>query len=333
MAPSGRGAYSSGARRVPCDPCTCPPPGTVRCRERGWPHCWYWRSARVRTASLRVVRAARARPERRCRPPHRRPPAAACVESSRSTEQGTRTTSGGCVAKLAESLPRGSRVTLRIVEYDPQTCEYVLARGSLRQHPAPAPGSRSMAAAYFVRGKPFPSTGPIATLDACDPAAEQCCDNMDTCGGSGGGDAGGASGGFLASGMAMQDLIVYDPVGAVVNQDQNTIQYTWNMATRCVVSATGRHYTYWLVYSGWSQKYSYAFPAGGGCSTGGTTTSGYHNGFFCTAFGYIGEGATDIDYTTNQVIVTPGQPTYFVQMAYLTGGCRSFLGYMVDRVS
>ena len=255
------------------------------------------------------------------------------VEHVRLDRLGSRNAKGACLIQESEQLSPGQRVAFRIVAFNPKTCGYTVARGDLTRakqssdalrearaaaydlssgQPADASGGEPISALLVPPSPtPIPGIPPPPTWPLPPPPPP----------------------GYTVRGTSFQDMYAYDPIGLMMNEDYNQIAFAWNTGTRCMVSATGYHRTYWLSYDGWYQRYSYAFGQGLSCqSAGGATTSGYTNPIFCDLVGYIPGGITDVDYTSNSITVHPGYTT-FVWFATYGGGCLDFIGLAIERAS
>jgi hypothetical protein len=257
------------------------------------------------------------------------------VEHARLEKLGSRNAKGACVIQESEQLSPGQRVAFRIVEFDPKTCGYTVARGDLTRAKKSSKVLREGGATYDLSSgqrtessvatgaepitallvPPTPTPVPIIPPPPTWPLPPP------------------PPPGYTVWGFALQDIYAYDPFGLTLNEDDNQISYGWNTGTGCMVSASGYHRTYWLSYDGWYQRYSYAFGQGLSCqSAGGVTTSGYTNPIFCNIFGPMPGGITDVDYTSNSITVHPGYTTFVWFFTY-GGGCTDFLGFAIERAA
>lgn len=269
-------------------------------------------------------------------------------ETSRFTTHGKKLANGSCMLEDSERLARGQRSSLRVVEFDPGTCEFVVGKG---QRVGPSNTSRSIQhgmgglTRVTITPPPWerrPIPNPRYMIQCGDPGADPSCDPGGGGGGGGGGcdpslscDVGGGDNGSgIQGGLSFQDAWVMDPAGIQVNEDLNRVSFTWDTHTRCILNASVFHGYYWFGQSGWVNEYldGYKFPISCG-SAGGDTAAYYSNARFCTAITGGFGGPTYVKYTLNRVSVTPYGYTDFYLAAGISGDWSNLLHFEVDRVS
>lgn len=209
------------------------------------------------------------------------------VEDSRYKQTGDRNARGQCAFRNTETLRLGERSAIRIVEFDPISCEFTVARGQLTEGLQATSRLERQSKGYHLDfgGEATSMSGP-GTPEA--PAEDIPISSP-------------------MPGVALQQLIAYDPFHIMLAEDGNTINYTWNTSTSCLTAAIGNHYTAWLAEDGWYRRYAYAFGGGLSCqSASGSTTSGFTNPIFCDLSGGLPGGITDVDFTTNQITRSSG---------------------------
>lgn len=217
-----------------------------------------------------------------------RSPPAGFVEASRSTQMGTRSSKGGCKLHNSESLASGQRVSMYVAEFDPRTCEFVLARsvvqpraaatvltpdrGLTRSAPTQVMAARTRQAGQSQAApKMQVPEGPRMNWVPCD-GSEDCADYSYSTGSEGG----------TVTQNSFQDLWVEDPVGFMMNQDFNRIDSWTDSQTGCFTFARAIHGRYRLGTSGWRYGSFYNYWRETSCQTiDNITGSYYHNPVWC----------------------------------------------------
>jgi hypothetical protein len=212
------------------------------------------------------------------------------VEHERVRGRGERSRAGGCILSGADTLSPGQRVGERLVEYDPTSCAYIMARGDWLPKPATRTSSRKTRQSPAF-GRPTPS-GPVV---AQGPAAA------------------------VASGSAWQRLFYEDPVQ--INVTETLLEVYYEISGGCVSWSSSTHTTTWLDQSGWALDFDDHYQVQG-CSAWQHFGEAYFsNDSFCYP------GITYNDYYTNEVTPLSDGRVAYSYSADAYGACSSFLTF------
>lgn len=264
---------------------------------------------------------------------HARPPG--FIETSRYTQIGTRNARGGCRWRSRETLAHGQHVRMYVAEFDPKTCEFVIARSTVsdprvvaeRLAPNPAmtiSGSAQASKPRDPQSSQLPSKSrmrvPAARMDFTCGGGSSCASASYSTGG--GGDS--RSSGFL------QDLYTLDPVGWMTTEDYNYVGFSWNLQSGCLTFAQGIHGRFWMTDTFWHAGLHVEYFREFTCSNADNiTTSYYWNTVFCDPY------EVDVDYF-NRIIAHPGgdygSADYDAYIdIYDSGFCQGWLTPVMDR--
>ena len=237
------------------------------------------------------------------------------VEDSRYKQTGDRNARGQCAFRNTETLRLGERSAIRIVEFDPISCEFTVARGQLTEGLQATSRLERQSKGYHLDfgGEATSMSGP-GTPEA--PAEDIPISSP-------------------MPGVALQQLIAYDPFHIMLAEDGNTINYTWNTSTSCLTAAIGNHYTAWLAEDGWYRRYAYAFGGGLSCqSASGSTTSDSQTRSSVTSPEVCPEESPTWISRRTRSPVHPGDGNVtFQYYATKGGGCETYIGMTIERAA
>src|SRR6266542_5295586 len=202
------------------------------------------------------------------------------VESSRAVVAGTKTSKGGCSWHERNTLGHGETQTVRVAELDPNTCEYVIAKG---KRSVTSPGAASVQT-NRDHGQP---SGTV--MKAPGIRKEVDC-NSGTCEVEVIFEQGVSYDSYPVVGQSWQEVVIEDPVYINVVQDRDLISWGYRSDTHCFFGASGYYRRYYFWPTDWRKG------AGGGwisrplsCSEiGGSTYGTYYNPTFCDYYAWMG---------------------------------------------
>ncbi len=135
-------------------------------------------------------------------------------------------------------VPAGQHVTLSIVEFDPATCDFTVAKGRREGgQPSFARKLSSIQASGASSGAVPVATSVVkdATWGTCGSSDYVCAEGViyDNY----------YSSGTAIPGFTEQYITVYDPIQYSVLEDGNRIIWTYDSSTYCFIHAFMLHYT------------------------------------------------------------------------------------------
>jgi hypothetical protein len=182
------------------------------------------------------------------------------AESRREIRPGVKTSKGGCRFGGAGYLKRGEYAAERVVEVNPVTCDYVVARGVFT-HPFNSLANR------------LPSTARTSNVSS-DPDYEEYSQNLEMPSISG-------------STHNWQRVAWYDPL--FIDVVWQRVQSWWDWDYRCVSNVRGLGDARWLRITGWRLgTFDGEGRSGSDCTTHEHLVYGtYHNDTWCAPFGSV----------------------------------------------
>lgn len=267
------------------------------------------------------------------------------VETSRYTQVGTRIARGGqtgCRWWSSETLTHGQHVRMYVAEFDPKTCEFVIARSTISE-PRVTARNLALSPARTISGSLRDSRQPgtesskpssnkrssESTIKIAPTTARMnfTCDGGSNCAN----ESYSTGGGGTRSSGFLQDLYTTDPVGWMVTEDYNHVGVAWDLQSGCLTYAQGIHGRYWDAadtnwHAGLHSEYFREFSC---LNADNITTSYYSNQSFCDPY------EVDVDYY-NRVTAHPGGDYGYADYddyidIYDDGWCQGMLTPQVDR--
>jgi hypothetical protein len=242
------------------------------------------------------------------------------VEASRSVIRGTRSARGGCTFRSKDQLAHGEHITLSVLELDPSTCDFTVARDN---HTSVAPNVSvnpgSVSAPTQKGSSSFKIPTPKAAFGSCANGCTEGTFYNQT-----------YSSGLTVSGESQAFVSVYDPIGYVVLENGNKIDFWWSTNTGCMQHAVGYYHKMYAYWDDWREYNHNNWSGGTTCAySRGTVYAQYTNALFCEFTSWPGTVYAEFyNSVTSHPLYQLGD---FDTEVTLDNGCAFMLHYNIEK--
>ena len=241
------------------------------------------------------------------------------VEASRSVIRGTRSVRGGCTFRSKDQVAHGEHITLSVVELNPSTCDFTVARDnhtSVAANGSPNPGS--LATPTQQPSGSLRAWAPKSDFGTCSDGCSEAAFYDET-----------YSPGLSVSGESQAFVSVYDPIGYVVLENGNRIDFWWDTNTGCMQHAVGYYHKMYAYWDDWRERNHNNWSGGTTCTySRGIVYAQYDNAVFCEFTSW--PGTVYAEFYNVVTSHTQYLPADFDTEVTLDNGCAFMLHYNVE---